>query len=81
LFQIISFSQKIIVFYLSIPLPQNSNAMTKAEHLSNKTSPKRILALDGGGIRGALSLGYLQPPYWRKYVKVIKAVSLAQGAG
>ena len=34
--------------------------MTKAEHLSNKTSPKRILALDGGGIRGALSLGYLQ---------------------
>jgi uncharacterized protein len=34
--------------------------MTKEEHLSNKTSPKRILALDGGGIRGALSLGYLQ---------------------
>lgn len=34
--------------------------MTKADHLSNKTSPKRILALDGGGIRGALSLGYLQ---------------------
>jgi patatin-like phospholipase/acyl hydrolase len=34
--------------------------MTKAEHLSNKTSPKRILALDGGGIRGALTLGYLQ---------------------
>lgn len=34
--------------------------MTKAEHFSNKTSPKRILALDGGGIRGALSLGYLQ---------------------
>ena len=34
--------------------------MTKAEHLSNKTFPKRILALNGGGIRGALSLGYLQ---------------------
>lgn len=34
--------------------------MTKAEHFSNKTSPKRILALDGGGIRGALTLGYLQ---------------------
>lgn len=34
--------------------------MTKEEHFSNKTSPKRILALDGGGIRGALSLGYLQ---------------------
>lgn len=34
--------------------------MTKADHLSNKTSPKRILAIDGGGIRGALTLGYLQ---------------------
>lgn len=34
--------------------------MTLQEHLSNKTSPKRILALDGGGIRGALTLGYLQ---------------------
>ncbi len=34
--------------------------MTKADHLSNKTFPKRILALDGGGIRGALTLGYLQ---------------------
>lgn len=34
--------------------------MTKADHLSNKTAPKRILALDGGGIRGALTLGYLQ---------------------
>lgn len=34
--------------------------MTKAEHFSNKTTPKRILALDGGGIRGALTLGYLQ---------------------
>jgi len=26
----------------------------------NKDTPKRILALDGGGMRGALSLGYLQ---------------------
>jgi uncharacterized protein len=34
--------------------------MTLQEHLSNKTSPKRMLALDGGGIRGALTLGYLQ---------------------
>lgn len=34
--------------------------MTKEEHLSNKIFPKRILALDGGGIRGALTLGYLQ---------------------
>jgi len=29
------------------------------QHL-DPTSPKRILALDGGGIRGALTLGYLQ---------------------
>lgn len=34
--------------------------MTLLDHLSNKTSPKRMLALDGGGIRGALALGYLQ---------------------
>lgn len=34
--------------------------MTLTEHLSGAKSPKRILALDGGGIRGALSLGYLQ---------------------
>ncbi|MBX3255923.1 MAG: patatin-like phospholipase family protein [Chitinophagaceae bacterium] len=34
--------------------------MTLQDHLSNKTSPKRMLALDGGGIRGALALGYLQ---------------------
>ncbi len=34
--------------------------MTKSDHFSNKISPKRILALDGGGIRGALTLGYLQ---------------------
>jgi patatin-like phospholipase/acyl hydrolase len=34
--------------------------MSLTAHLSNQTSPKRILALDGGGIRGALTLGYLQ---------------------
>ena len=34
--------------------------MTLTAHLSNQTAPKRILALDGGGIRGALTLGYLQ---------------------
>src|ERR1700710_1152361 len=34
--------------------------MSLTAHLSNQTAPKRILALDGGGIRGALSLGYLQ---------------------
>ncbi len=34
--------------------------MSLSAHLSNTTIPKRILSLDGGGIRGALSLGYLQ---------------------
>ncbi|MES2890428.1 MAG: patatin-like phospholipase family protein [Bacteroidota bacterium] len=34
--------------------------MNLTDHLSNKTFPKRMLALDGGGIRGALTLGYLQ---------------------
>jgi uncharacterized protein len=33
---------------------------TFAEHLDPKITPKRILSLDGGGIRGALSLGYLK---------------------
>lgn len=33
--------------------------MTLHDHLHSQT-PKRILALDGGGIRGALTLGYLQ---------------------
>ena len=33
--------------------------MTLQNHLFDQT-PKRILALDGGGIRGALTLGYLQ---------------------
>jgi len=30
------------------------------EHLNPSVGPKRILSLDGGGIRGALTLGYLQ---------------------
>lgn len=30
------------------------------EHLDPNNGPKRILSLDGGGIRGALSLGYLK---------------------
>ncbi|RZO57406.1 MAG: hypothetical protein EVA89_21975 [Sandaracinaceae bacterium] len=32
---------------------------TLSEHLDRSVGPKRILSLDGGGIRGALSLGYL----------------------
>ena len=36
--------------------------MTKTlnEHLDPAITPKRILSLDGGGIRGALTLGYLK---------------------
>src|ERR1043165_8613080 len=33
---------------------------TRDRHLANDGSPKRILALDGGGLRGILSLGRLQ---------------------
>lgn len=33
---------------------------TLSEHLSTSNAPKRILSLDGGGIRGALTLGYLK---------------------
>lgn len=33
---------------------------TLSEHLDPKNGPKRILSLDGGGIRGALTLGYLK---------------------
>ena len=34
--------------------------MTLSQHLDPATGPKRILSLDGGGIRGALTLGYLK---------------------
>jgi uncharacterized protein len=33
---------------------------TFAEHLDPNSGPKNILSLDGGGIRGALTLGYLK---------------------
>jgi patatin-like phospholipase/acyl hydrolase len=33
---------------------------TLAEHLDPKSGPKRILSLDGGGIRGALTMGYVK---------------------
>ncbi|MCK6501131.1 MAG: patatin-like phospholipase family protein, partial [Nitrospira sp.] len=33
---------------------------TRDEHLAKDGTPKRILALDGGGLRGILSLGVLQ---------------------
>ena len=35
-------------------------AKTLNEHLDPSNGPKRILSLDGGGIRGALTLGYLK---------------------
>ena len=34
--------------------------MTRDEHLRSDGRPKRILALDGGGLRGILTLGILQ---------------------
>ena len=38
-----------------MPIPK-----TFQQHLDPFTGPKRILSLDGGGIRGALTLGYLK---------------------
>ena len=35
-------------------------AKTLGEHLDPNSGPKNILSLDGGGIRGALTLGYLK---------------------
>jgi hypothetical protein len=34
--------------------------MTLADHLDPRTTPKRILALDGGGVRGIVTLQYLE---------------------
>ena len=34
--------------------------LTKAQHLDPNTGPKRILALDGDGVRGVLTLQFLQ---------------------
>jgi hypothetical protein len=33
---------------------------TRDEHWASDGTPKRILALDGGGVRGALTIGYLE---------------------
>ena len=38
----------------------NYNVKDRDQHLANDGTPKRILALDGGGLRGILSLALLQ---------------------
>jgi len=35
-------------------------AKSLSQHLDPNSGPKSILSLDGGGIRGALTLGYLK---------------------
>src|SRR5262245_8858482 len=40
--------------------PMSYAIRTRDEHFSNDGTPKRILALDGGGLRGILTLGYLE---------------------
>ena len=46
---------------LELPLEVRCRAMpfTKEQHLDRTQTPKRILALDGGGLRGILTLEYL----------------------
>src|SRR5262245_48268211 len=38
---------------------ESTMGMTKQEHLDEELTPKRILSLNGGGIRGILTLEYL----------------------
>ena len=45
------------------PTPQKEHGManrTFAQHLDPAVGPKRILALDGGGLRGVLTLAILK---------------------